>query len=300
MQIENKYQARGWALTLFNYSEEDYNAWKALEDDERVRWMIFGKEICPKSKKPHLQGAIFLHRKTTMKGLKKILGRKDVHCSNWYAGDLHGADDNAAYCSKDGVDVHEFGERPHPGKRVDLQAIREIVDEHKSMRSVLQVASNYQQLQIAKVCLTYVDPPKRPDLEVYWFWGPTGCGKSFTASEEAGPDVYRCHSSNQWWDGYDGQLNVIIDDYRRDFCKFHDLLRLLDKYPMQAPIKGAYVPLCFTRLWITAPKLPKDMWEGRTEEDLEQLHRRLHEVRYFGTRYATALPHDQDDVKMEC
>ena len=41
----------------------------------------------------------------------------------------------------------------------------------------------------------------------------------------------------QWFDGYMGQKVVCFDDFRKDFCTFHELLRLLDRYPMDVPVK---------------------------------------------------------------
>ena len=35
----------------------------------------------------------------------------------------------------------------------------------------------------------------------------------------------------KWWEGYDGHEVVLLDDIRKDFCKFHELLTLLDIYP---------------------------------------------------------------------
>jgi hypothetical protein len=74
---------------------------------------------------------------------------------------------------------------------------------------------------------------------------------------------------------------VIIDDYRCSFCQFNELLRLLDRYPYQAQIKGGTVELIAPNIYITAPKAPAEMWATRTEEDLQQLLRRIDHVREF-------------------
>ncbi|KAL0152209.1 hypothetical protein M9458_051932 [Cirrhinus mrigala] len=43
-----------------------------------------------------------------------------------------------------------------------------------------------------------------------------------------------------WWDGYDGQDNVIIDDFY-GWIAYDELLRVCDRYPCKVPVKGAFV-----------------------------------------------------------
>jgi len=86
---------------------------------------------------------------------------------------------------------------------------------------------------------------------------------------------------NKWWDGYDGDQDVIIDDYRRDLCPFHELLRLFDRYPMKVECKGYSTQFLAKRIFVTCPQRPELIWEGRGAEDLKQLTRRITEIRYF-------------------
>ena len=115
---------------------------------------------------------------------------------------------------------------------------------------------------------------------VFWFYGPTGTGKSFAAMEYA-KDAYWKMGGNKWWDGYDGQSDVIIDDYRKDLCTFNELLRLLDRYPLLVERKGGSMQFLAKRIFITSPFSPSGVWEGRIEEDLAQLMRRIEHVERF-------------------
>jgi hypothetical protein len=94
--------------------------------------------------------------------------------------------------------------------------------------------------------------------------------------------------ANKWWDGYEQQPAVIIDDYRRDFSTFAELLRLLDRYPHRVEKKGASIQFNSSTIIITTPKPPEETWAGRTEEDLAQLMRRITEVREFKADIAVA------------
>jgi len=87
--------------------------------------------------------------------------------------------------------------------------------------------------------------------------------------------------SNKWWDGYCGQSEVIIDDYRRDLCTFAELLRLFDRYPHTVEFKGGSCQFLAKTIVVTTSKGPKETWEGRCDEDLAQLCRRINEIREF-------------------
>ena len=74
----------------------------------------------------------------------------------------------------------------------------------------------------------------------------------------------------------------MIDDFRKDWCKFHELLKLLDKYPIKVECKGSFYELLATTIIITAPFPPDYMHD--TREDITQLMRRIKQVRLFEER----------------
>lgn len=54
-----------------------------------------------------------------------------------------------------------------------------------------------------------------PVLDNRWICGPTGCGKSYGVSKEF-PDAYP-KMCNKWWDGYQGEDTVVIEDLDENF-----------------------------------------------------------------------------------
>lgn len=117
--------------------------------------------------------------------------------------------------------------------------------------------------------------------QVFWLYGPTGTGKSKFCFDVTNYCAYVKNPSHNWWDMYEGDENIIIDDYRTNMCTFSELLRLFDRYPMQLQVKGSSTNMLAKRIFVTTPKNPYDTWCTRSDEDLQQLIRRITAVVKF-------------------
>ena len=154
------------------------------------------------------------------------------------------------------------------------------------MKEIVLEVNSYQAMRTAELLKKYVEIQRNFKTFVYWFYGPTGSGKSRCA-EEMFPNAYWAMSTGKWWEGYDGQEVVIINDYRKDFCKFHELLNLLDRYPYRVECKGGSRQFTSKTIVITTPLSPEETWENRTSEDLGQLLRRIDNILFFGNGTGT-------------
>ena len=264
---------RNYCFTINNYTLQDIDCLVKL----KYKYLIYGDEIS-KTGTSHLQGfIIWSHAKSFKATLKLLPERSHIEICKGSAYE------NFVYCSKTGK-YTEYGFRPQrQGERKDMKQIKSLVSQNITMRTLLDqnVIMNYQQLAFAEKLSKYYEKVRTKKPEVIWYYGETGTGKSFRAYQEAKNDfgideVYFSMDTSMWFDGYDAHKCVIIDDMRKDFMKFHLLLKLLDAYPYRVQTKGSTRQFVAERIYITAPVHPAEMYF--TREDVEQLLRRITKI----------------------
>lgn len=108
--------------------------------------------------------------------------------------------------------------------------------------------------------------------EVYW--GRSGTGKSRLAWEKAGMEAYSKDPSTKWFDGYDGQECIVLDEFRGQIGIAH-LLRWLDRYPVRVETKGGSRPLMANQWYITSNLAPEDWYVDLDSETKAALRRRI-------------------------
>lgn len=194
--------------------------------------------------------------------------------------------DNIRYCSKAETRVagpYSFGEPAAPGKRSDFVAVRELVNEGKTIAEIIDVSTSYQSVRTAELLLKYKEKTRDPNTppDVRWYHGQTGTGKTRAAFEEF-PNAWVSACDGVWFDGYDHHSVAIFDDFRKGFCSFAILLRLLDRYPYRVMVKGGSRQWVPSVIIITCPWAPDVLYESRSGEDIGQLMRRITTVKLFG------------------
>lgn len=261
-------RSRGWVFTLNNYGPEELTAFQAALAN--CKTAVIGREV-GESGTPHLQGFAYWASLKSFEQVRRLL--PGAHIEPQRGTNLQAYD----YCCKADSAPWAAGVRPVGGKRAarsDLVMAREILQITGRCRDVAEVTTSYQALKGAELMVKYIEPKRCWPMDIRWYWGPTGSGKTRRAVEEAGPDVWISNHSLQWWDGYDAHENVIIDDFRGDFCKFHELLRILDRYEYRVMVKGGSRQLLARTIWITSCSPPTEAYPGCTER-VEQLLRRI-------------------------
>jgi len=243
-------------------------------------YFIAQDEQCPTTKRFHVQGYVRMSCQIPLSTMKKHLpGAHFELCKGDEAS-------NIRYCSKEASRIEggvpfTFGEVAEQGKRSDIVRAREIIKEGGGMRQVCEEVSSYQATKGAELLLKYIEKGRDFKPEVRWYYGSTGSGKTRAAHDEF-PDAWISGKSLKWFEGYDAHQVVIVDDFRKDFCTFHELLRILDRYPFRVETKGGSRQLLAKVIIITCPWEPAVLYSTRQAEDIQQLLRRIDVVKLFG------------------
>ena len=126
--------------------------------------------------------------------------------------------------------------------------------------------------------LTQFAPVRRWMPHVYWLWGAAGSDKSRMARSVLDCSCFCKAPDTTWFDGYDMQEVLIINDLRQSTFTFSYLLDMLDRYECRVEVKGGYTPLLAKVVIITCSKSHHDLWAqvgGAANENLQQLTRRI-------------------------
>lgn len=313
--------SKAWCFTINNVdacypeAEQENAQWFSeafkvyLESTARQslwRYCVFQLEVGSETQRRHCQGYIYLQSARQLGWVKRFIGAFGLDTEYRAMLQPHiersrgSPEQNRAYCSKTEGNIagthRELGNIPSQGRRSDLQDIADAIAEGTDIADVAvlfptEFIKYSKGIQALKTAMSSKPRSSTEAPTVYWWFGPTGTGKSRLAFETY-PDAYIKMPTNKWWDGYVDQKAVILDDYRPSMCPFHELLRLLDRYPMKVEFKGGSTELQATTFVITTCERPETIWNGKTNEMIDQLIRRLTEIRQFHPDGTTTILKD--------
>jgi len=278
-----------FVFRLSNWTQTEYEHIMAMP----CKWMVMGKETCPTTGTPHLQGACILGGQKTLSALKILIG------SRVFIQAMDGTPEQSlVYCSKQDLEPFVKGTLPIQGKRNDLHAVVQRIIAGDAIRDI---AADPEQGAVAvvkfhkglTVLSSLLQPKRNSKPKIFWLFGDTGVGKTRCAFEAGSRlsgvgdnGIWISSGGLQWFDGYDGQPVAIFDDFRSKGVKFDFLLRLLDRYPMSVPFKGGFVNWAPQFIFITSPRDPDECFATRMEhrpEDIRQLKRRICKVYHIAS-----------------
>lgn len=253
---------RNFTFTHNNYPDTQ------LQDNLECKYIIYGKEVGD-SGTPHLQGFVsFVNGMSLSAAIKKLPG-----CHVEIARNVQAA---MEYCKKE-ADFTERGVRPLTKSEGAKKGIAERWELAKQGRFEELPPENL--LSYERIFKKFKSAPESMEtLDHEWWYGATGTGKSRKARHDY-PLAYIKDPQERWWDGYDGQDVVIIDDFDKYQIKQGgDMKRWLDHYSFQAPVKGSYSTIRPKKIIITSNYHPEEIWQD--SQTLDPLLRRLKIVHF--------------------
>lgn len=241
-----------------------------------IKYLVCQQEKCPSTGKLHLQGYLELTKPMRMSAVKKLLDCPSVHLEV-----RKGTQEQAiAYCKKTESRVAgpwEFGEPGRQGKRVDLECLQSLsfmklsdwvienpVIALKYPNGVKLIKQSYDLKQ---------NSTKQRDIDVNVLIGPSGCGKTkFVFDNHNADDVYQLNTNTNgtlWFDGYEGQKVLVIDDFK-GWIKYTELLKILDRYPYRCQLKGSYCYAAWTTIYITSNHVINEWYDFDENRNLHK------------------------------
>lgn len=288
--------ATRWCFTLNNPRPDEEQALMGFiqalmtktpaSNEMPFTYLIFEKEHEGEGEgTPHLQGFFRLFaQKQRMWIQNHIPGFARAHLEV-----ARGTDEqNRLYCSKEHK-AHEAGEYRQANYRSEKRGVwHDIADMIESGATIPEIRAEYPGQYMshqAGITQWVVEVHEREhgseamDMDLQqkniWVWGPSGTGKSRWAHRLPGTKYMKI--PNRWWDGYNGQDVVIMEDLDPECCKnglAHKIKLWADRYLFTAEVKGG--TRCITpsyKLVITSNYHPNDCFAN--PEDLAAIMRRF-------------------------
>nr|QJI53716.1 MAG: replication-associated protein [Cressdnaviricota sp.] len=280
-------ETRFWVFTSFQ--DKDGFLWY---DPESMGYCVQQEETCPTTSRIHWQGFVVFDTKRRLSALKKLL--PSAHWEPMRGTAMEAAD----YCRDPRKRTHEGllledGTFPLCGDAArgasTAARYRDAYDlAIKGEFSKIEPSMMIRHLgNIMKLNSLFGKRP--PDLVQeltpgVWLHGAPGCGKTTFCAQY---NHYKKDPRHKWFDGYQRENIVVIDD----FAPFHvaqtDILKCLGhQFAFQGEVKGGAIWLRPQVAIVTSQYLIDDVWEKDEQSRLAILRR----FKCFG------LPADKDEA----
>ncbi len=217
--------------------------------DLNFRYICYGLETCPKTDRLHHQGWCQFKAPVSLSVAKRRLGLPSSHLECMRGS----CDECEAYVIKDGT-VSRWGDFLSMGQRVDIHEVRLVIQSGATQQAIAD--SNFplwcrfrQSFQTYRFLhLQNIGQQNYRNVRVAVLAGRTRCGKTRLATKY-GTFIIGGYQL-KWWDGYDGEECLIIDDFADDVDIQH-MLRILDGNYLRLNVKGSFSVAAWSRVIIT-------------------------------------------------
>lgn len=281
-----------YTVTLFDYPE-GYDLWMP----DHMVYAIWQEECCPTTGRTHVQGYFVLKKKQRRTTVSALFGDLNPHLE--VAGGTW--EQNVHYCTKPvaGCDCShckdcpprvsgpfEHGKKPKQGSAKLMEGMWDAISAGTDLYDVVAETPALlrypQAMKMAQSLYLRRKGNQFRHVKVTVLVGGAGVGKSRWPLDKHGyadTFILTKDEGQVWWDGYEGQSVLVLDDFHTDWnLRWTTMLRWLDGYPMRLNVKGTSAWACFTHVYITS-NLPMQLWYPEKEgAQREPLMRRIDEI----------------------
>lgn len=265
-----------------------------LHANGEIQYMIGQHEICPKTFRTHLQGYFEFsqNQQKSLRWIKKYID-PNIHIERRYGSQKQAIE----YCMKEEsrmklknmpIPHYEIGEPKIQGNRSDLMGISDMLADGYSITTVAKTyPSQYIRYNkgIEKLQSRLIKPRfSQPKIIIYYGKSQTGKTYDVYITDCNKPEsVYplpppRNANDQIWFDGYDNEPILLIDDFNPEHFPATFMIRLLDGYPLRVPVKGGFKQFTSSTIYITSnysPSLWTQSMDFNSEEHGQALINRL-------------------------
>lgn len=260
MDRQHSIRARGWCYTINNPEAGELESCEFAFYETSARYTVYQLEQGGNCATPHIQGYIYWDTLQSFRRVKDVYPRAHLERAKGTGSD------NYAYCTKPDGRLEgpwEYGELPVPGKRTDLYEVQEKLDAGIGLPEIaVEHFSSFVRYHRSFSHYQLLTQPKRNwPVEVFVVWGATGVGKSRYCYDKYPGGYWKSKNSGQqqFWDGYQGEDTIIIDEFY-GWLPWDYLLRLTDRYPWSLDTKHGTVQCLAKTIVFTSNKHPRDWY----------------------------------------
>jgi len=255
-------RSRNYVFTWPNYPADFVDTLDSLLS----KYIIAGRELAPTTLLPHLQGFIVFTHAKSVRAARALLPGCHVEVARGSPAQC------IAYSSKEDTDPYTRG-TPPLSQEEKGQKEKERYEEAWRLAKLGEIEAIAPDIRlrlystIKRIATDYM--PRAVPLATtcgIWIFGESGTGKTRSVLD-AYPDAYPKPRS-MWWDGYQHQPIVLLDDVDKFDVKLGGALKhWADHYPFIAEIKGGSLQIRPSKFVVTSQYRIEDIWQDQATVD---------------------------------
>jgi len=292
-----------------------------------IKFIVYQKEVAPTTGRHHYQGYVEFNKPMTRKQCQSLLGvsnchvekRREVYDDGKSIPKKDQQRSAIAYCSKEATRVlgtlpFTWGVQAKQGNRSDIK--KTFGDSLKNVNSSTSIDDFAKENPLAFVKyhtgiekLIFIHRENRTEKTyVIIIWGQSNTAKTrfaYDLCKKEGVTLFD-KQDPKWWDGYDNQHTVLLDDYEGEF-PFCTFIKMIDRYNFTVQVKGGTRKFNPKRIIITSNNDPRTWYDLSLSDKRIAFSRRIEKVYHYKYSkkyedvefYKLAIPRPDDEKNDE-